>query len=59
MCGNMKLDKFFMYLCRGVLHMPLNVLRRRFGSKTGQDLGISLLERVKKGAFLAYSGAEI
>ena len=59
MCGNMKLDKFFMYLCRGVLHMPLNVLRRRFGPKIGRVLGLSLLGKVKSGAFLAYSGAEI
>ena len=48
-CGNMKLDKFFMYLCRGVLHMPLNVLRRRFGPKIGRVLGLSLLGRVKSG----------
>ena len=59
MCGNMKLDKFFMYLCRGVLHMPLNVLRRRFGPKIGRVLGLSLLGKVKSGAFLAYPDGKI
>ena len=48
-----------MYTCRGVLHTPRNVLRRRFASKTGCVFGVSLLERVKSGAFLTYSGAEI
>ena len=50
-CGNMKPVKFCTYPCRGVLHTPLNVLRRRFGCKTGRVLGVSLLERVKSGAF--------
>ena len=48
-----KLGVFFMYPCRGVLHTPPNILRRRFGSKIGQVLGVSLLERVESGAFLA------
>ena len=30
-CGNVKPVKFCMYPCRGVLHTPPNVLRRRFG----------------------------
>ena len=71
--GNMKPAKFFTYPCRGVLHTPRNNPRRRFGCKTGQVLGavligmgeigwvlgVSLLERVKSGAFLAYPCAEI
>ena len=54
-CGNMKPVKFFMYPCRGVLHTPPNVPRQRFGSKTGQVLGVSLLGRVKSGGFWAYT----
>ena len=50
---------FFMYPCRGVLHTPRNDPRRRFRPKTGQDLGVSLLERVKSGAFLTYPGGGI
>ena len=50
---NVKPDRFFTYPCRGVLHTPRNVLRRRFRPKTGRGLGVSLLERVKSGAFLA------
>ena len=57
--GNIKPAGFFMYPCRAQKHTPPNVLRQGFASKTGQVLGISLLERVKSGAFLAYSGAEI
>ena len=53
-CGNMKLGGFCTYTCRGVLHTPRNNPSRRFGSKTGRVLGISLLGRVKSGAFLAY-----
>ena len=55
----MKPAKFFMYPCRGVLHTPPKNPRRRFGSKTGRDLGVSLLVRAKRGAFLTYPGAEI
>ena len=58
-CGNVKPVKFCMYPCRGVLHTPQNVPRQRFGSKIEQVLGVSLLERVKPGAFLAHSGAGI
>ena len=58
-CGNVKPGGFCTYTCRGVLHTPRNVLRRRFGSKIGQDLGVSLLERVKSGAFLTYPGGGI
>ena len=54
MCGNMKPDRFFLYPCRGVLHTPRKVSRRRFRPKIGQVLGISLLGRVKSGAFLTY-----
>ena len=50
---NVKPDRFFMYPCRGVLHTPRNVLRQGFGSKIGQNLGLSLLGWVKSGAFLA------
>ena len=46
-CGNMKPAGFFMYPCRGVLHTPRNVLRRRFAPKIGRVLGVSLLGRVK------------
>ena len=52
----MKPAKFFMYPCRGVLHTPRNVLRQGFAPKTGQILGVSLLGRVKSGAFLGVSG---
>ena len=69
----MKLDELCTYPCRGVLHTPQNVPRRRFGCKTGLVLGASLigmdeigcvlgaslLERMKSGAFLTYSYAEI
>ena len=51
----MKLDELCTYPCRGVLHTPRNNPRRRFGSKTGQVLGISLLGRVKSGGFLGAS----
>ena len=51
---NMEPAGFFMYPCRGVLHTPRNNPRRRFGSKTGRVLGVSLLGRVKSGRFLAY-----
>ena len=44
-----------MYPCRGVLHTPRNVSRRRFRPKTGRVLGVSLLGRVKSGAFLGVS----
>ena len=40
-------------------HTPRNVLRRRFGCKTGCVLGVAVLGRVKTGAFLAYPGAEM
>ena len=33
-------------------HTPRNVPRQRFGSKIGCVFGVSLLERVKSGAFL-------
>ena len=58
-CGNVKPAKFFIYSCRGVLHTPPNILRQGFRSKIGQVLGLSLLGRVKSGAFLTYPGAEI
>ena len=58
-CGNMKSGGFCTYTCRGVLHTPPNVLRQGFAPKIGQVLGLSLLGRVKKGAFLAYPGGEI
>ena len=58
-CGNVKPVKFCTYPCRGVLHTPRNNPRRRFRSKIGRVLGVSLLGRVKSGAFLAYSGGEI
>ena len=57
MCGNMKPGGFFTYSCRAQKHTPRNNPRRRFGSKIGQDLGVSLLGKVKSGAFLVYSGA--
>ena len=50
----MKSGGFCTYTCRGVLHTPRNVLRRRFRPKTGWVLGVSLLEKVKSGRFLAY-----
>ena len=50
---------FFTYPCRGVLHTPRKVSRRRFRPKTERVLGVSLLGWVKSGAFLTYSGAEI
>ena len=50
----MKPGGFFMYPCRGVLHTPQKNPRRRFGSKIGQVLGISLLGWVKSGGFLTY-----
>ena len=56
---NVKPDRFFTYPCRGVLHTPRNVLRRRFAPKIGRVLGVSLLGRIKSGAFLAYPCAEI
>ena len=49
----LKSGRFWAHPCRGVLHTPRNVLRQGFGSKIGQVLGVSLLERVKSGAFLA------
>ena len=55
-CGNMKPAKSCTYPCRGVLHTPPNVPRRRFGPKTERVLGVSLLGRVKSGAFLGASG---
>ena len=55
----LKSAKFFMYPCRAQKHTPPNVLRQGFAPKTGQVLGVSLLGRVKSGAFLAYSGEEI
>ena len=58
-CGDdlgLKSGRFWVYPCRGVLHTPRNVPRRRFGSKIGQVLGVSLLGRVKSGAFLGASG---
>ena len=57
--GSMELAKFFTYPCRGVLHTPRNAPRRRFRPKTGRVLGVSLLGKVKSGAFLAYSCGEI
>ena len=57
--GNMKPGGFCTYPCRGVLHTPRNVLRRRFGYKIGQVLGLSLLGNMKSGAFLVYPCAEI
>ena len=56
---NVKPDRFFTYPCRGVLHTPRNVLRRRFAPKTGQVFGVSLSGRVKSGAFLAGTCVEI
>ena len=50
----MKPAGFFTYPCRAQEHTPRNVPRQRFGSKIRQVLGISLLERVKSGAFLVY-----
>ena len=41
-CGNMKPGGFFMYPCRGILHTPSNVLRRRFRPKTGCVFGVSV-----------------
>ena len=58
-CGNMKLAKFCTYPCRAQKHTPRNVLRQGFGSKIERDLGVSLLGKVKSGAFWAYPGAEI
>ena len=58
-CGNMKLDELCTYPCRGVLHTPPNILRQEFAAKTRRVLGVSLLERVKSGAFLGYPGAGI
>ena len=46
--------KFFMYPCRGVLHTPRNVLRRRFGSKIGRVFGASVCGNMKPGGFLVY-----
>ena len=51
----MKPAKFCVYPCRGVLHTPRNVLRQRFGSKIWRVLGVSLLGKVKPGAFLGVS----
>ena len=51
--------KFFTYPCRAQKHTPRNVLRQGFAPKTGQVLGISLLGRVKSGAFLAGTCVEI
>ena len=58
-CGNVKLSRFFMYPCRGVLHTSQNDPRPRFRPKIGLVLGVSLLEKVKPGAFLVYPCAEI
>ena len=51
-CGIVKLDGFFTYPCRGVLHTTRKTPRRRFAPKTGRVFGVSLLGKVKSGAFL-------
>ena len=58
-CGNIKPAKFCTYPCRGVLHTPRKRPRQRFRSKTGRAFGISLLGRVKSGAFLVGTCVEI
>ena len=40
-------------------HTPRNVPRQRFGSKIERVLGVSLLGRVKSGAFLVYPDGEM
>ena len=55
----LKSAKFFTYPCRGVLHTPRNVLRRRFGCKIGQVFGVSLLGRGKLGGFWVHPGVKI
>ena len=55
----MKSGGFCTYTCRAQKHTPRNVLCRRFGYKTGQFLGASLLGRVKSGTFLAGMCGEI
>ena len=54
--GNVEPVGFLVHPCRGVLYTPPNILRRRFAPKTGRVLGVSLLGRVKSGAFLGASG---
>ena len=52
---NMKPDKFCMYPCRGAkAYAPKCPATAVFGSKIGRVLGVSLLGRMKSGAFLAY-----
>ena len=58
--GNMKPDKFCTYPCRGAkAYTPECPATAVFGYKTGRVLGVSLLGKVKSGAFLAYPYAEI
>ena len=45
---------FFMYPCRGVLHTPPNVLRRRVGPKTGCVFDVFRCGNVKPVKFFMY-----
>ena len=51
---SLKLAGFLVHPCRGVLHTPPNVLRQGFGSKIGQDLGVSGYGNVKPAKFFMY-----
>ena len=55
-CENMKPAKFVTYPCRAQKHTPRKRPRQGFGYKIGWVLGVSLLGRVKSGAFLGASG---
>ena len=55
----MKPAGFLVHPCRGVLHTPRKNPRRRFGPKIERVLGLSLLGKVKSGAFLAYPDGEM
>ena len=51
---NVKPGRFCTYPCRGVLHTPRNVPRRRFGSKIGPVLGGHVCGNMKPAGFFMY-----
>ena len=51
----MKSGGFFTYPCRAQKHTPRNVLRRRFGYKTGQVLGGILIGKGEIGCVFGVS----
>ena len=50
----MKPDNFCMYPCRGVLHTPRNILRRRFKPRTGLVFGASMCGNMKPAKFCTH-----